>query len=141
MSGNGKGRGAPDTVRSVCKSNRFDEALRSARSLSGSPLAGGALNALPEAPPTDRSRSIGIPGPPAYPPQACLLSPTLAVLPFLSSMPGKAEDREVALAPTHASPGADERFPLDRPPTPHRSLAMRPFHATRWDEYAGGLRG
>jgi len=71
VSGKGKGRGAPDIVRSVCSEYRFDEASRSAPSLSGSPLAGGALNALPEAPPADGSRSIGIPGPRAYPPHAC----------------------------------------------------------------------
>ena len=34
-----------------------------------------------------------------------------------------------------------QSFPLDRPPPPHRSLAMRPFPATRWDQDTGGLGG
>ena len=43
----GKGRGAPDSVRSVSCKYRFDEARRSARPLSASVPSGGPVQALP----------------------------------------------------------------------------------------------
>ena len=41
--------------------------------------------------------------------------------------------------PGHAGVTPSSPVPLDRPPPPHRSLAMRPFPATRCDQDKGGF--
>ena len=43
--------------------------------------------------------------------------------------------------PGHAEVTPSSPVPLDRPPPPQWSLALRPFLATRWDDYAAGWKG
>jgi hypothetical protein len=106
--------------------------------LSRSPSAGGALDALPKAPPADGSRSIGIPGPRAYPPHACRCrQPPRHTVSVIHARQGS--KREVWSCLNSSDQDRRRSSPLDRPSPPHRSLAMRPFHASRWDDYAAAL--
>ncbi len=118
----------PDDVRMRNREYRFDEAERSASSFSVSLPSGGPLKALPGPEPRRFLRAPAI--------EEDGLSARHALLPSTTPTAGGSGQQP---DPRTGRVSPSTPVPLDHPPPPQWSLALRPFLATRWDKNTGGL--
>ena len=119
------------------KEYRFDEALRPAPSLSGSPLAGGALNALPEAPPADGCGSE------PHPRTACVSPARLLFPPAPHAPPSSVVQGWLPQGGVRVAAIADRRrraLSARSPPAAASVAGHAPFPPRRGEsDYAGGF--
>jgi len=138
VSGNGKGRGAPDDVRSLSSCYRFDEARSLRAVVIRKPATPSPVRASPWSLRRAGQGNAPGPGPRArHRPPAGSPTPTSRRI----CVPGPTGTRDVRFdkVPTHADPA---RRRASRSIAPRRRIGRWPCAlsvAARWDDYAGGF--